>query len=203
MARRAPPGAAVLDRQVQHRHLPERTVFVCEGKTEEALLNALRQRRRIAHARVLIVGEAGDPRAILERAQEERTKAGRNAVIVVVFDRDEHAHWAAALAGAQQRGFIAAVSNPCFELWAIFLHEECRWSLSRKDAQKRLQEIHPGYHHERSPFLDVEVVEPLLAVANARARQSRADAERLNEPHRSPTSSFDLAIEALLGPISR
>ena len=88
--RRPPPTPPKLKRDAAQISLPRKLLFVCEGATERAVLDGLRQRWRIAHASVQVIGQAGDPMGVVDRCLEApRADTDRWAV----FDRDEHVRW--------------------------------------------------------------------------------------------------------------
>ncbi len=171
---------------------------VCEGKTEERLLDGLRREWRIPSARVVLVPRAGVPSTIVKKAKALRAELQAHEAWVV-FDRDEHPNWTGAIHEAEQARppLVLAISNPCFELWALLLHGDQRAALHRHEAQRRLARVHPGYDHHKNPYLTISVVLPLLADAARRARQLNADAESLGEPHRSPTTRFSDLVDRL------
>lgn len=186
-----------LRRRTGTREMRPTLLVVCEGKTEATLLSDLRAFWRIPTVRVEVMGEAGDPRHIVDCARRRQRETGAD-VGIVVFDRDEHHHWAGAIDRARQLGFGIAVSNPCFELWGILLHEDRTATLHRHDAQRRLRELHPGYDHARSPFLDVAVVVPRLEAAEDRARTLARRGESIGDPFGNPTTRFPEAVAALV-----
>ena len=76
-----------------HGHIQQlpTLVFVCEGKTEQRVLESLRARWRVSSAWLKVVGEVGAPKTIVERARAETADEKW-----VCFDRDEHGTWSSA-----------------------------------------------------------------------------------------------------------
>ncbi len=144
-------------------------VVACEGKTEQAILNGLRARWRIATVRVLVAGQVGVPKTVVEAAinmradwqgQFNKRDSARDKVDAwAVFDCDEHDSWPAAIdrARARRPPVQLAISNPCVELWGLLLHGEQRAAIDRHEAQRRLAVVHLGYHHDTNPVFDADV----------------------------------------------
>lgn len=161
-------AARDLRRRAAVRQPYERLLIVCEGeKTEPQYLCEIQQAYRLAtaHVQVLHSQIGTEPRRVLEYAltvfKEGDHARGIHARafdrIVVVFDRDEHDTYHAALAqAAAQDGKLrndngAAVpldvvaSVPCFELWLLLHFEEVHAPLHRDEALERLTGHLPGY----------------------------------------------------------
>ncbi|MEO6195139.1 MAG: RloB family protein [Thermoanaerobaculia bacterium] len=62
-----------------------------------------------------------------------------------VFDVDEHPHLLDARQKARDNGIDLAVSNPCFELWALLHFQDQTAHLERDEARRRLKEHIRGY----------------------------------------------------------
>jgi hypothetical protein len=177
-------------------------IVVCEGKTEAELLKGLRGRWRIASASIEIEGQRGVPSSVVQYAEKLRGahskgQRGEKVEVWAVFDRDSHPCWADAIRRAAEIGVHLASSNPCFELWAVLLHEDQRAYLERWDAQRRLQALHPKYHHEKNAFIDLEVAVARLDEATRRAAEIRRRAEADGEPWKNPVTRFDALVERL------
>lgn len=202
--RRLPPSKS-LARAHGQRELPPSLIVVCEGNTEKQLLDGLRGRWRIPSARIELVGEAGVPSTVVRRAKElldahrSRYRRSSPAEVWVVFDRDDHPCWRDAIQRAQDLGYHLAVSNPCIELWALLLHQAQSAHVERDVAQRRLAQLHAGYHHDRSPYLDLDVVEKNLEQARVRADALHRRAVEAGDPRRNPSTHFPALIERLHG----
>lgn len=199
MARRPPPGAPALGRSVATRDPARRVAIFCEGATEEHILDTLRRAWRLAAVSVEIVGQRGDPSAVVAEAARRRRDL-KGATIVVAFDRDEHDHWDSAVDRARQLGFVLAVSNPCVELWAILLHRDHTAPLDRHAAQRALRELDPTYDHARHPYVDETLVRDRHPEANRRAASLDGRAHDGGDPRGNPTTTFGLAITAFAPP---
>lgn len=157
----------LLRRKVQ-RQPAERLLIVCEGSKSELLyLGEIRQQLRLPSANVQVQPAANgtEPLRIVEYAERLFTE-GQRALgiharsfdrVVVVFDRDEHRTYRAALQRvAALNGrlendervkvpFDALVSAPCFELWLLLHFEDVFAPLHRDEALARLRRYLPGY----------------------------------------------------------
>ncbi len=139
-------------------------VIVCEGaKTEPSYFKTFKRLRRASTVQIQIVPLGAEPRALVDRAVDELRKLRRKArggssfdalyEVWAVFDRDAHPHFKAAVDRAHAHGIRLAVSNPCFELWGgLHFEQQDAW-LGRQDAQRRLHDHLPDFHHKRSPQL--------------------------------------------------
>jgi len=157
-----------LQRRAAIRQPYERLLIICEGeKTEPQYLREIQQAYRLATAHLLVlhsqfgtepqkvldyalhVFAKGDPTRGLEQKAFDR--------IVVVFDRDEHHTYHAALAqttalneklknDAGERVHLDAVASvPCFELWLLLHFEHVHAPLHRHEALGRLKAYLPAY----------------------------------------------------------
>jgi hypothetical protein len=146
----------------------ERLLIVCEGeKTEPQYLREIQQAYRLAtaHVQVLHSQNRTEPLQVLDYALnvfKEGDRAhgindGEFDRIVVVFDRDQHQTYHAALAkAATQSGKLrndnraampvdVIASVPCFELWLLLHFEDVLAPLDRHEALERLKAHLPAY----------------------------------------------------------
>lgn len=197
MALRPPPGAPALTRTTATENPAKPVAIFCEGATEESCLKGLRGRWRVPAVTVRVVGQVGVPKTVVESAKAYVSGLGPRAArptVVVVFDRDDHPSWKAAMEMARALGYVRAVSNPCIELWGLLLHREQSANIHRHDAQRALAELHRGYHHERSPYFDIDLVLEGMEAAEGRALALDGRAEAAGDPFTNPTTSFSRAI---------
>jgi hypothetical protein len=192
MRRRPPPVPPKLDRTDRAVGSEATTIIIiCEGKTEERLLKALRNHWRVPKVYVHVEGGHGDPRDVVRVASGRlRQEPAGRVEVWAVFDRDEHYHWQSAIDRARALGIELAISNPCIELWALLLHRDQTAYIDRHEAQRVLKTLHSGYDHARNPYLDVRLVLDTLDAAERRCAQLRELALADGDPHRNPSSSF-------------
>ncbi|MBK8252675.1 MAG: RloB domain-containing protein [Polyangiaceae bacterium] len=173
-----------------------RILVVCEGKvTERGYLTALRQAVRNPRVHVNVAGETGVPRTVVEIAirlrdeaqQEARRQRDENLKwdeVWGVFDIDEHPKVEEARQLARANAIELAVSNPCFELWALLHFQDCRAHIERHAASAALRRHLPAY----DKALDFAKMFPGYRDAVARSQALQAEAERHGEPGRNPTT---------------
>lgn len=183
-------AARELLRRKAQRQPAERLLIVCEGsKTEPLYLGEIRQQLRLPSANVQVQPAAygTEPLRIVEYAERLFTE-GQRALgihartfdrVVVVFDRDEHHTYhaalqrVAALNGRLENDervkvpFEAVVSVPCFELWLLLHFEDVFAPLHRDEAIVRLRGYLAGYAKGRGS--NWAVTRERLDVATARA----------------------------------
>lgn len=161
-------AARDLKRRAAVRQPYERLLIVCEGeKTEPQYLCEIQRAYRLAtaHVQVLHSQFGTEPQQVLEYALTVFKNGDRDRGlhprefdrIIVVFDRDEHKSYHAALAQADaQSGKLrndngvpvpvqAVASVPCFELWLLLHFEDVLAPLHRHEALERLKAHLPGY----------------------------------------------------------
>src|SRR5271156_3507691 len=123
-----------LRRRRPFREVKRRILIICEGEvTEPKYFNDLRHLTRSLIE--LSIEPGGTPKTLVERAVDLKKAAARDAkrgkdenlkfdVVWCVFDVDEHPYLAEAQQQARVNGIKVAVSNPCFELWALLHFQE-------------------------------------------------------------------------------
>jgi hypothetical protein len=138
----------------------QRILIVCEGeKTEPEYFEGFRHAFRQPTVEIRAVGLGVDPSRLVAYAIGEQRKALREArrasdaflkwdQVWCVFDVDRHAHWQTAIDNAATAGIAVAVSNPCFELWALLHFMDQRAHLSTEEARRLLRKWMPGYSKE-------------------------------------------------------
>src|SRR4051812_45462119 len=164
MSRRERRGPEDLRRRVARREPKRRILVVCEGGvTEAGYFKNLRAAFRNPLVVVEIDDQGGVPKTLVERAAARKREAERDAKsrrdeflsydeVWCVFDVDEHPHLPDARQQARDNGIELAVSNPCFELWALLHFQDHTAHIERGDARRRLRQHLPEY--EKSlPFI--------------------------------------------------
>jgi hypothetical protein len=130
-------------------------LIVCEGiVTERHYFNDLRI--QIKSLVELQIEPGGTPKTLVERAVDLKNSAERDAkrakdenlkfdAAWCVFDVDEHPFLAEARQQARDNGIRVAVSNPCFELWALLHFQEQHAHIERHEVQRLCRQHMPGY----------------------------------------------------------
>ena len=182
------------------REQNRRLLVVTEGAiTEPEYLEGFKRTWR-ALVDVRIAGGEGDPSHVVARAIELRDAAGAQSdplgydEVWVAFDRDEHAHFNAAIDRARACSLQVAASNPCFELWLLLHFRDNPGAQHRHAIQKLLAE-HDGGAGKRVDF--EQHYAHRHDDAATRARRLQAAADEAEEPHRNPTTGFFRLTEAI------
>jgi hypothetical protein len=159
------------------REVKRRILIVCEGKvTERHYFNDLRHLMRSLVE--LDLDPGGIPKTLVERAVELKKAADRDAkrgkdqnlkydVAWCVFDVDEHPYLVEAQQQARDNGIKVAISNPCFELWALLHFQDQSAHIQRLEV-RRLRRDHMPRYEKRLP------VEALMATYGDAVRRSVA-----------------------------
>ncbi len=157
MPRRISRESENFRRRSPRREPKRRVLVVCEGGvTEAGYFRNLRKVFRNPLIAVEIDDQGGVPKTLVERASEKKREAEREAKsrrddflrfdeVWCVFDVDEHPHLHDARQQARDNGVELAVSNPCFELWALLHFQAHSAYLERGDARSRLKRHLPDY----------------------------------------------------------
>lgn len=196
MATRGSRGSSSLRRRASFRDPKKRILIVCEGAvTERRYFYDLKQHARNPLVEVEISRHTGDPLQVVQHADERNRAAGAAArrerddnllfdQVWAVFDVDEHTRLEAAKRLAAANGIELAVSNPCFELWAL-LHFQDQTSHTERDRVRTTLQRHlPGY----DKLLDFGKMHPAYAEAVRRATSLDTQADAHGESGRNPTT---------------
>jgi hypothetical protein len=144
-----------LRRRRPYREVKRRILIVCEGiVTERHYFNDLRiQTKSLVD---LKIKPGGTPKTLVERAVELKKSAEKAAkrskdenlkydAVWSVFDVDVHPFLAEAKQQARDNGISVAVSNPCFELWALLHFQDQRAHIERHEVQRQCRHYMPEY----------------------------------------------------------
>jgi hypothetical protein len=183
----------------------KRFLVVCEGSlTEPAYFKAFQHevRNRLVH--VEIAREHGVPKTVVESAdrlcneakEESRRQHDDNLLydeVWGVFDIDSHPNIECARELAEAKSIRLAISNPCFELWAVLHFQDQRSEIQRKPLRRALQKLMPDYDKE----LDFAKMHPGYETAVKRAEDLDREAANHQEPGRNPTTGVARLTEAI------
>jgi len=130
-----------------------RFLIVCEGQvTEPRYFNQLRHLLKSLIDLEILPG--GDPKILVERAVQKKGEADSAAnrkndsylaydQVWCVCDVDEHPRLNDALQQARDNGIDVALSNPCFELWALLHFQDQTAYVERGVVQHLCREYMP------------------------------------------------------------
>jgi RloB-like protein len=153
-----------LRRRAPTREPKRRFLIVCEGEiTEPFYFKELRHLLRSPLELVVLPGDT--PKTLVERAAQEKNSAERDArrgkdenlkydETWCVFDVDEHPFLAEAQQQARDNDINVAISNPCFELWAVLHFQDQRAHIDRRAVQG-LCRLHIPRYEKRLPCADL------------------------------------------------
>ena len=156
-----------ISRRAAKRQPYESILIVTEGLTEANYLNEIRNQCRLSSTNVVALPSAygTQPIQVVEYAvhlfENGSVEKGIHPSVFdsvyIVFDRDEHQTYRAALEkikalnGIYQNlegelaTFNAIPSVPCFEVWLLMHYQEVNASLHRKEALSKLKSYLPDY----------------------------------------------------------
>ena len=178
------------------RQPKERILVVCEGVvTEPRYFRALQHHARNPRVHVEIAKEAGSPITVVQIAIRLKQAAAIDAArlqddnlrwdqVWGVFDVDEHPNLDRARALAEAESIKLAISNPCFELWALLHFRDQHAHIERDRVRAALQSHLVNYDKE----LDFAKLHPTYADAVWRAENLDREAEAQGESGRNPTT---------------
>src|SRR5579862_1106584 len=149
-----------LRRRRPFKEVKKRILIVCEGEvTERYYFSDLgHQTRSLVR---LTIKSGGTPKTLVEYAVELKVDAEQAAKrekdqnltydsVWCVFDVDEHPFVPEARQQARDNRIEVAVSNPCFELWALLHFQDCRGHIDRRSIQRLCRQHMPGYEKRLS-----------------------------------------------------
>ena len=187
-----------LKRRPPSREALRQYLIVCEGEvTERHYFNDLRILERILIEIKFIAGAT--PKSLVERAVQEKRALRREKEkiyeeIWVVFDVDTHPFLAEARQQAKDNSIRVAISNPCFELWALLHFQDQSASIKCAEVRDLCKTYMPRYDKE----LPCSKLLPLYEEALRRAQALQKAHEANGTVGANPsTGVFDLVRSIL------
>lgn len=183
-----------------------RVTVVAEGEnTEPEYVQAFAQLHGAATVvSIKVEGKGLDPLAVVKRAialhdGQLASSYGQADSVWAVFDRDQHVRFTEARGLAERSGIRLAVSNPCFELWAIFHYQDQDAPIEADDCQRLLQNLCSTYQKNRGKlFTEGSVIVGNYEAAVARAKRSLVRREQQGDPGGNPSTSMHQLTEHIL-----
>jgi len=194
-----------LRRREPRRERRRRILILCEGRrTEPGYFRALRSAFRNRLVVVEIDDRTGVPKTLVEHASERKKEAEREArsrrdpflaydEVWCVFDVDEHPHLPDARQQARDNGINLAISNPCFELWALLHFQHQTAYLERQNVQRKLRRHLPGYDKD----LPFERLHPAYEQAVERAQELERRCETAGKRGDNPSTGVHALTERI------
>jgi hypothetical protein len=182
-----------------------RILILCEGQeTEHRYFEAFNREVRNPRVVVKVANQRGDPLFVVklavrlrdkatEQAKRERDENLRWDEVWAVFDVDEHMKLEEAKKLARECSISLAVSNPCFELWALLHFQDQRAHVERRKVAAALKRHMPGY----DKVLDFAKMHPGYERALQRAVDLSREADRAGDPDRNPTTGVPRLTELI------
>jgi hypothetical protein len=155
-------------------------LIVCEGETEKAYFDALREAYRLTRAEIVIPASAtgNDPLALVDFAARQQRENGGYDYIYCVFDQDnrtsfEPARMEIRRLAAKRRSplpIAEAVSIPCFEIWVLLHFQQSARPFRNADAVIAHLHAGPFPSYVKADFSVAKTLVALVGTAIANAK---------------------------------
>ncbi len=192
-------------RRVPYKDSKPVILIITEGKvTEPEYLDGFARATKNPRVRIEVVGDAGDPKKIVEFAKDRKTEAKEEAQrqrddnlcydeVWCVFDVDEHTRTPDAIQMARDNEIEVAMSNPCVELW-LWLHFADQPGMQHRHDLQRMMKQHISSYDKHVDYSDYSA-----GYDEAVKRASRLDkaAKAANEAGRNPTTGVWRLTESI------
>lgn len=154
---------------------------------------------------IKIAKNRGDPldlvMAAVEQKKESSSLARRSRDNNLLYDQiwrvldvDQHERLAAARKLAVREKINLAVSNPCFELWALLHLVDWRAHISVEAVQQQLRQVMPGY----AKALRCDLLRGAYRTAQLRAiKLAQQHEQNGNDPTMNPSTDVWRLVDAL------
>jgi hypothetical protein len=200
MAKAARHRASKLRRRKAFRD--PRAVFqlYCEGKNSEPLyFGALG--KILKNSVISVIRTGASPDALVRNAISEARSRGvelaKGDQVWIVFDRDEHAHFDAAIEACARNKFKVARSNPCFEVWLILHVEDFHRPDGRGEVYKHFCTLRPDYTEGKGRVFNFSELIGSILIAEERAERQLEQRRREGTPFGRPSTTVHELTRAL------
>lgn len=196
-----------LKRRTGVRSPQKKLVVFCEGTvTEKKYIGGIRSDLRAGWLEATPAG--GNPLNIVEcaiaetqsRRQIERLPRSVHDQVWCMFDVEAptpHPNLREAMTLAENNGIQCAVSNPCFELWAILHDRYQRGYMTTAEACSALEAILPDYSRGKK-VIPYASLKDRYEKAKERAQGLDAIHDETQSATRNPSSSVWRLVDAIL-----
>ncbi len=169
-------------------------LLLCEGRvTEHDYFHAIRRMGNL-RASIRIEHCPGGLPKLVEEARRRLSRSNAPDRVWCIADVDDFTpdQVRQAVERAAPVSKIAlAISNPCFELWALLHFEACQGFLTKEQAKRRLQKYLPAYE-KRLPF------DSLASRVSEALARAKALALKGEQGLQNPSTGVHQLIESLL-----
>ena len=199
---------SAFSRRPPTRSLGPKFLIACEGDSEEAYLEDLRQSLRLSKNQIIVLNEKGtDPLTIVRTVLLQRQGMQKEGLWVAgdtawaALDGDEHRdnnadNWYQSLDLAQAHQIHFALSNPSLELWYLLHFQDQEAPLHRDKASAELEKHLPSYKKPVSLYSELK-----SSAQDAIARAARLDQRNLEKEasfYNNPCSGMGKLVAQLL-----
>jgi len=192
MAKAARHRASKLKRRKAFRD--PRAVFhlFSEGKNSEPLYFGA-VGRILKNSVIRFIRTGASPDALVKYAISEARSRGveftKGDQVWIIFDRDEHAHFDAAIEACDRNNFKVARSNPCFEVWLILHVEDFHRPDGRDEVYKHFCNLRPDYKEGKGRECNFSELIGSIQTAEERAEKQLEQRRREGAPFGRPSTT--------------
>jgi len=194
-----------IKRRAPKREPKFRILVACEGRvTERDYFKKFQHDVRNPRVHIELADETGVPLTVVQiavrllsesirDAKEQRDANLRYDSVWAVFDVDDHPNLSKACALASKEGIDIAISNPCFELWALLHFQDQRAHVERDVVASMLR----NHIRDYDKLLPYERLSSQYQAALKRAMALYSEAERHEDCRRNPSTSVHKLTELI------
>jgi RloB-like protein len=188
-------------RRLPTREIRQRFLIVCEGETEVAYFDALKNRRHLTSVKVTaLTARTSDPAEVVREAKRRDKPVDRWDQVWCVYDIEAppNPSSVSSIATAAKAGHRVAWSNPCFEVWLLFhYHSKVSPFGTSAAATTALGRYIPDFK-KSGPVTDKILDMAETAVKRAAATNVRHDKIGTQAADANPNTLVGVLVDALL-----
>ena len=169
-------------------------VVFCEGETEEAYLDFIKQTYR-SPFKIIPKVEGGKitQRLISARCREVKISRNEKIQVFLMYDMDKPEITAKLL---QMKAHLL-LTNPCIELWFLLHCKDQKAAISTEDTIKALKQIGTPWTHYKKP----EITQPQKECLKQHIQEAMNRAAAL-PAHKNPSSDVYHLLNSILKPLN-
>ena len=166
-------------------------IVFCEGETEEAYINFLRQTYRSPIKIITnVLGNEITPTIIQKRIKETKISLSEEISVFLLYDMDV----SAINKKIEQTSAIKLLSNPCIELWFMLHFLDCSGSITTNECLQKLKQCGNEWKNYKKGILTEPQKQSLWNKRLAAVENAKALLE-----YENPSSTIYRLIEKLEG----